>query len=351
MRTDAPRHGLFLALALCACWLTPACVGEPQGPAPAGRGRSGPVRIGLSMDTLREERWQRDRDLFVARAQELGAEVLVQSANGDERVQAQQSEHLLAQGVDVLVVIPHNAESAAAIVEAARRQNVPVIAYDRLIRGSAPALYLSFDSEKVGEMQARYLLERAPRGNYVLVGGSQTDNNALLLREGQMRVLGPAVVRGDIKIVSDEWAREWRASEALRHTEAALARVRGDVAAVVASNDATAGGVVSALEARGLAGKVLVSGQDADLPGLRRIVAGTQAMTVYKPVHQLARRAAEAAVALARGEPVATTDAVHNGHVNVPSILLEPVVVDRHNIADTVIRDGYQRHDEIYRPE
>jgi D-xylose transport system substrate-binding protein len=293
------------AVALILCALSFACVQQPQEQAGAGGARpakTGPVRIGLSMDTLKEERWQRDRDLFVARAKELGAEVLVQSANGDDRVQTQQADNLLTQGVDVLVVIPHNGEVAASIVESAKRRNVPVVSYDRLIRSSEPALYISFDNEKVGEMQGQYLLQKAPKGNYVLIGGAPTDNNALLFRKGQMKALQPAIDRGDVKVVSDQWAKDWLASEALRITEDALTKSGRDVQAIVASNDATAGGAVSALEVQKLAGKVAVSGQDADLAALQRVVAGTQSMTVYKPVHLLARRAAEAAVALARGE-------------------------------------------------
>ena len=352
MKTPFFLRSALLCLLVSALALAAACVsGEPQpgaGGGAAPKSKTGPIRIGLSMDTLKEERWQRDRDLFVARAQELGAEVIVHAANGDDRVQVQQAENMLTQGVDVLVVIPHNGEVAASIVEAAKRQQVPVIAYDRLIRNSEPRLYLSFDNEKVGELQARYLLERAPKGNYVLVGGAPTDNNALLFRKGQMNVLKPAIDRGDIRVVADQWARDWLASEALRITEDAVTRNGGDITAVVASNDATAGGAISALEVSRLAGKVLVSGQDADLPALQRIVAGTQAMTVYKPVHLLARRAAEAAVALGRGEQVQTTAAVNNGRIDVPSILLEPIVVDKTNLDDTVIKDGYQKREAVY---
>src|ERR1051325_2901677 len=332
-----------------------ACA-PPQPQANAGNAnasaahtpKTGAVRIGLSMDTLKEERWQRDRDLFVARAKELGAEVLVQSANGDDAVQTKQADNLLTQGVDALVVIPHNGEVAASIVQNAKAKGVPVVSYDRLIRSSEPDLYISFDNEKVGELQARYLFERAPKGNYILVGGAPTDNNAQLLRKGQMNVLKPAVDSGDIKVLTDQFAKDWLASEALRITEDALTKSAGDVAAVVASNDATAGGAISALEVKNLAGKVLVSGQDADLAALQRIVAGKQTMTVYKPVHLLAQKAAEAAVALARGQKPDAPARINNGKIDVPSILLEPVVVDKNNIMDTVVKDGYQKLDAIY---
>lgn len=339
---------LILALTFVAFSLS-SCVREKQDAAGGGKSGSGRIRIGLSMDTLKEERWQRDRDLFVARAKELGADVMVQAADGNDKVQVQQAESLLTQGVDVLVVIPHNGEVAASIVDSAKRQNVPVIAYDRLIRNSQPDLYISFDNEKVGEMQAQYLIEHAPKGNYVLIGGAPTDNNAILFRNGQMKALKPAIDRGDIKIVADQWARDWLASEALRHAENALTQANNNVVAIVASNDATAGGAIQALEEQKLAGKVLVSGQDADLAALQRIVAGTQTMTVYKPVAQLARRAAEAAVSLARHEKLETTATVNNGKIDVPSILLQPITVDKNNIVDTVVKDGYQKMEDIYR--
>src|SRR5438105_1839847 len=176
------------------------------------------VRIGFSMDSLQLERWQRDRDLFTKRARELGADVLVQSADGNDSVQVRQSENLLTQGVDVLVIVPHNGEIAASIVDSAKQQHVPVLSYDRLIRNSDVDFYVSFDNVKVGELQAQYLLDHAPRGNYVLIGGSPTDNNAHMVRTGQLNVLQPAIDHGAIKVVADPWAKDWLPSEALRHT-------------------------------------------------------------------------------------------------------------------------------------
>jgi D-xylose transport system substrate-binding protein len=347
--TKLSRGAGLISLLIVAAFII-ACVRGPQdgGGGANGKPKSGKLRIGLSMDTLKEERWQKDRDLFVKRAEELGAEVLVQAANSDDKVQTQQAENLLTQGVDVLVVIPHNGEVAASIVDSAKRQNVPVIAYDRLIRNSPVDLYVSFDAVKIGQMQGQYLVDRAPKGNYVLIGGAPTDNNAVLLRQGQMNALKPAIDRGDIKIIADQWAKDWLASEALKHTENALTQAKNDVAAVLVSNDGTAGGVIQALEEQKLDGKVLVTGQDADLPALQRIVGGKQSMTIYKPIDKLARRAAEAAVALARREKVETTSTVNNGKIDVPSILLEPIAVDKNNVMDTVIKDGYQKMEDVY---
>lgn len=330
--------------------LSAGCIQEtPQTTSdPALQKKTGKIRIGLSMDTLKEERWQKDRDIFVKRAEELGAEVLVQAADGKDETQIKQAESLLTQGIDVLVVIPHNAEVSSTIVDAAKRQNVPVISYDRLIKNSEPDLYISFDNEKVGEMQAQYLVEKAPKGNYILIGGAQTDNNAKLFRQGQMKILQPLIDKGDIKIVADQWARDWLADEALKHTENALTVNNNDVVAVVASNDATAGGVIQALNTQKLSGKVVVSGQDADLAALQRIVDGSQTMTVYKPVSQLAAKAAEAAVTLAKKEKVETNEKINNGKMDVPSILLKPIAVDKNNLDETVIKDGYQKREKVY---
>jgi D-xylose transport system substrate-binding protein len=316
--------------------------GEPRA--------KGKIRIGLSLDTLKEERWQYDRNLFVAKAKELGADVLVQAANSNDALQNSQAENLLTQGIHVLVVVPHNGKSAATIVEAAHKLGVPVIAYDRLILDSDLDLYISFDNVKVGELQAGYLVTRKPKGNYVLIGGAPTDNNAKLLRQGQMKVLEPYIKKGDIKIVGDQWANDWLPVEALKIMENNLTRNKNKVDAVVVSNDGTAGGAIQALAEQKLAGKVLVSGQDADLAACQRIVAGTQSMTVYKPIQRLAEKAAQVAVALAKKQGlIDATAPINNGKRDVPSVLLEPMQVDKANLDSTVIADGYQKKEEVYK--
>ena len=306
------------------------------------------LRVGFLMDTLGHERWQRDRDLFVARAKERGAEVLVEAAEGDADRQLTQARAMLDAGVKVLVVVPHDARRAFDIVEAAKAKKVPVISYDRLIPDADIDLYVSFDNTRIGEMQAQYLFSRAPRGNYVLIGGAPTDANAQQLRDGQMKVLKPAIDRKDIRIVSSEFAADWKASEAKRLTEEALKKTRNQIVAVVASNDVTAGGAIEALTAARLAGKVFVSGQDAELDAARRIVQGTQTMTVYKPVRALARLAADAAVALAKGEDVPTAATVNNGRKDVPAMLLSPIPVDKEGIDATLIRDGFHKKEAVY---
>jgi len=338
----------LITFSLLAAVLLSACV---KGPNQGGAGSSpkgGPVRIGFSMDTLKEERWQRDKALVEQRCKEVGAECEVQVANGDDAVQTKQCDNLLTKGVDVLIVAPHNGQIAASIVEAAHRQNVPVISYDRLIRNSDVDLYVSHQVLKMGQMQAQYALKNVPKGNYVLIGGSPTDNNAMLLREGQMNVLKPAIDRGDIKIISDQFAREWKPEEALRITEDALTKTNNDIQAIVASNDGTAGGAISALPPQ-LVGKVLVTGQDAALDAVQRIVDGKQTMTIYKPIKPLAYSAVDSAIKLAHKEKVDAKDKVNNGKIDVPSILQEPIVVDKNNVMETVIKDGYHQMEDVYK--
>jgi D-xylose transport system substrate-binding protein len=347
-----PRSTLILCFILSALFVG-ACVSGTQqndtGVAKKKKGPNDPVVIGFSMDTVKEERWQRDKDLVEKRAKELGMQVSVQVANGDDNLQVKQAENLLTQGVDALIVAPHNAEIAASIVEAAHRQGVPVISYDRLIKNSDVDLYVSHQVVKIGEMQAKYLLDHVNKrpANFVIVGGSPTDNNALLLHVGQMNILKPVVDRGEVKIVADQYAKEWQASAALNIVENALTQANNQVDAVVAANDGTARGAVQALEGQNLAGKVLVSGQDADLASLTLIVLGKQTMTVYKPIQPLANAAVDAAIKLARGEKIDTIDTLDNGSKKVPAILLEPVAVDKNNIVSTVVKDGYQTLEKI----
>jgi len=307
-------------------------------------------RIGFSLDTLKEERWQRDRDFFVEAAQKLGAEVLVQSANTDDTRQIAQCENMLSQGVDALVIVPHNGKIMASIVEAAHRQGVKVLAYDRMINDCDLDYYISFDNVGIGERQARYLVERVPKGNYVLIGGAPTDYNSILIRQGQMNVLQPSIDRGDIKIVADQWATDWLPINALKHVENALTVHDNRVDAIVVSNDGTAGGAIQALEEQRLAGKVLVSGLDADVAACQRVLAGTQAMTIYGPIQPLAAKAAEIAVKMCKGEAIAeATLTINNGKKDVPAILLEPITVDKDNMYETVIKDGYQKFEEVYK--
>ncbi|MFC0190034.1 D-xylose ABC transporter substrate-binding protein [Fictibacillus aquaticus] len=319
-------------------------------PAPkAAEKETDKIKIGFSMDTLLEERWLKDRDLFKEAVESLGAEVEILAANGDDAVQIEQAETLISQGVDLLVVVPHNAEAMAAIVKKAHLAGIKVIAYDRLVKNSEIDLYVSFDNEKVGEMQANAITKLVPKGKYVYIGGAETDNNAHLFKRGVFKVLQPLIDKGDITVVYDQWSKDWTPANALVNMTAALKANQNKIDAVIAANDATAGGVIQALAAQGLAGKIPVAGQDAELAGVQRIVQGTQIMTVYKPIKALTEKAAELAVMMAKGDEVKADRKINNGKIEVQSVLLSPIAVNKRNIDQTIIADGFHSKEEVYK--
>ncbi|MEE3609460.1 MULTISPECIES: D-xylose ABC transporter substrate-binding protein [Avibacterium] len=305
------------------------------------------LTIGMSIDDLRLERWQKDRDIFVKKAESLGAKVFVQSANGDATAQISQIENMINRNVDVLVIIPFNGEVLGNIIGEAKREGIKVLAYDRLINNADLDFYVSFDNEKVGELQAQSIVEVKPEGNYFLMGGSPVDNNAKLFRKGQMKVLQPLIDSGKIKVVGDQWVDSWLAEKALQIMENALTANKNNIDAVVASNDATAGGAIQALSAQGLSGKVAISGQDADLAAIKRIIQGTQTMTVYKPITKLADKAAEIAVQLGKNEKPESNAVLNNGLKDVPAYLLAPIAVTKDNVEETIIKDGFHSKEQI----
>jgi len=321
-----------------------------------GRATGGPqddgIVIGLSLDTLKEARWQADRDMFVKRAGELGATVRVLAANSDDTVQIGDVEKLITNKVDVLVIVPHDGTAMAKAVNMAHDAGIPVIAYDRIIRDSDLDLYVSFDNERVGELQAQFMLDHLPtpgKGRIVRIYGAKTDNNASQFKRGQDRVLEPLIKSGDIEVLHEDWAEDWKPENAKRIVNAAITANGARIDAVLASNDGTAGGAIQALSEEGLAGKVLVTGQDAETVALQRIAVGTQAMTIYKPLKTLARGAAELAVQMASRRVVVAKQTVDNGHGPVPSVLYDVVTVTRDNMLETVVRDGQATYDDVYR--
>ncbi len=309
------------------------------------------IKIGFAMATVKEERWQRDRDAFEAHCKSMNVECVVTVADNNSSRQANDVDNLLTQGVDVLVIAPQEATEAAAMVDKAKAQNVPVISYDRLINSEKIDLYISHQVPVIGRKIAEYAFQKVPKGNYVMVYGASTDNNAHIMQKEQLAVLQPAIDRGDIKIVADQFITDWKNDLALNFAENSLTKENDNIQAFVVSNDGMAGGVISALAKKGLTGKVLVTGQDAGLEALQNIADGKQSMTVYKPIVPLASQAVEAAIKLAKKESLTTTP-FKNDRLNgkeVPAILLEVTVVDKQNLMDTVIKDGYAKFDDVYK--
>jgi D-xylose transport system substrate-binding protein len=341
-----------IALVVCSLVLS-LLIGLTLRRGNASAGTDGPRRplIGLSMDTLEVERWQHDRDLFVARAKELGADVMVVSANGNDTRQVRDCEALISNRISALVIIPHDGAAMATGVKLAHEAHIPVLAYDRLILNCDLDLYLTFDNVRVGELQAGYLVDhlKGKKARIVRLLGSKTDNNAFLFKQGQDNILGPAIERGEIEIVHEDWCDGWRPENAKKAVNAAITKAGHDIDAVLCSADILSGGAIQALLEEGLAGKVLVTGQDADLTSCQRIVEGTQTMTIYKPLKVIASTAAELAVKLAKREVIVAKEELSNGKTKVPSIYLPVYVVDKDTMEKTVIADGFHTREAIYK--
>ena len=313
------------------------------------------IKIGVSFATLQEARWQRDRENMEAEAEKLGCELLVQSANGDAQLQNSQCENLITQGVDALVVIAQDGSTASAIIESAHEAGIKVVAHDRLISDCDLDYYVTFDCYEVGRIQGQYALDNAPTGNYFLISGSPTDNNAHLMRQGQLDVLQPAIDAGDIKIVVDQWCNGWSAEEALQYTEDGLSANDNDVACVLTSNDGTVGAAIQALTEQGLAGKVVVTGLDAELAACQRVVEGTQGMTVYRSFALCDNTAIDIAYMCATGaDPAESFELVGtaNGKIDVPSVMLTDPAYMYAATADRmadIIADGWLAEEDIYK--
>lgn len=327
-------------------------LGKNTAPDKVSSGPRARPLIGLSLDTLKEERWQSDTELFKKRCEELGADVLVQSANGDDTRQINDVQSLISRKVDVIVIVPHDGIAMAKGVQLAHDSGIPVIAYDRLIKNCDLDIYLSFDNVKVGRLQAQWLIDHLPtpgKGRILMVNGSKSDNNATLFHQGAMEVFKPYIERGDIKIVWEDWAEDWKLENAKKIVNAALSQLGvNGFDGILSANDATSGGAAQALSEEGIAGKILVTGQDAELVACQRIVAGTQSMTIYKPLKKLARGAAEVAVKMAKGKAIIANQSVNNGRIDVPAVLGDIVIVDKTNMKDTVIADGFQKRESVY---
>lgn len=306
---------------------------------------SEPMKIGFIAETFTVERWEVDRDIFVAKARELGAEVIVQNAYENTARQIQIARDMVSQGVDALVIIAYEKDALADVVEYASDNGVVVVAYDRLILDANVDLYISFDNFKVGHLMAEELVEEIPSGSYLVLNGAPTDNNAYFFRDGYMDLLNKT---DGIEIVEETWISDWRDEVAYNYVSDFLSS-GGRVDAVVAANDRVADGAIRALSEYQLAGIIPVTGQDAELGACRRIVEGTQLMTVYKPIRVLAEGAAQAVVDLVNGVILNGYSYINDGTYDVKYIEYTPIAVTKENMIYTVINDGVYTKDQVYK--
>lgn len=320
---------------------------ETEETASAGK-EEHKIQIGLTVDSFVIERWIRDRDVFVATARELGADVNVQDAGADAEEQISQIEYFISKQVDVIVVIARDCGVLSDVVQKAQNAGIPVISYDRMINNANTDFYISFDNRKVGEIMAQALIDAIPQGGDIfMIQGSSSDNNVKMLKEGFDDTLEDT----NLNVVYEANCDGWTAELAVGYVEEALEKYP-HVKGIMCGNDDIASQVVQVLAENQLAGNVVVIGQDGDLAACQRIVEGTQYMTAFKSIEDLAREAAKYAVEIGSGREASelegVTEKVNDGTYDIPSKVLDPIAVTRENIDEVIIDGGFHRRDEVY---
>lgn len=330
---------------ILSMFFTAGCSSSSGQDRPAEK--NGKITMGFSMATLQEERWQRDMDILVAKAKTKGAEVIVQNANNNSDDQIKQVKYLLDKNIDILFIVPQDSEKSAEAVDLAKKKGIKVICYDRLIKNANVDFYVSFDNTKVGEYMASLMVSKVPIGDYIIINGAKTDYNSYMYNEGYKNILNKYIYDKSIKIVDEIWANDWRPEDSFKCVEKALQSGK-KIDAILAANDSLAGAAIEALAEQQLAGKVLVAGHDADISGCQRVAEGTQLLTIYKPIDQLAEKAVDVAFGLLKNNYYACNTYISDGENDIPFAKVDPIVVTKDNLVDTVISDGFHRLEDVY---
>ncbi len=318
------------------------------------------ILIGLSLDSIVVERWQRELEILVATVNELGAEIDVQIANESIDKQTEQIQYLIDKNVDVLIIVPNDANAFYDVISEAERSGIDVIAYDRLIMHPDVDLYVSFDNVEIGRGISQRLIDELKKKaidlpeeevrpfNLLIINGDPKDNNSKLLNEGVYASIQEYIDAGFINVVDETWANEWREQVAKDLVEKHLSNGE-QIDGIIAANDVLATGAIETLSKWRKAGEVLVVSQDAELSACQRIVEKTQLATAYKPIYDLASTTAKIAVSMAKGEKVIANDSIYNGYDNIPYLKLDAYVVDLENMDNVIVKSGFHRKEDIYR--
>ncbi|MDD2959002.1 MAG: substrate-binding domain-containing protein [Lachnospiraceae bacterium] len=341
----------MLLLVLAGGLLLGGCSGGKDIQSKAKETEENSLEIGMSFDSFVIERWMRDRDVFVSTAQSLGAAVNVQNANGNVEEQISQIEYFIQKKMDVIVIIAIDGERLQEVAVRAKEAGIKIICYDRLIMNADADLYISFDNEKVGTLMGEALSAALPEGGDIFaIYGSQSDHNVTQVNEG----LTKALEGSGLNIVYSAYCENWLAELAFDAVNEGLSGHR-DIVGVMCGNDDLASQAIKALSEQRLAGKVAVVAQDADLSACQHIVEGTQTMTVYKPVEELAKKAARLAVELGQGQDITGEGAqlrvkntINDGENDIPYFSIEPVAVTADNMDSVIIDSGFHLKEDVY---
>ncbi|HEX3078626.1 MAG TPA: substrate-binding domain-containing protein, partial [Lachnospiraceae bacterium] len=336
----------ILVLLLLVALFCASCSRESTRQEVVGNTEERKLQIGLSWDTFVLERWIRDRDVFVSTATQMNAEVNVQSANGSLEEQLSQIQYLIDKKMDVIVIVAvdTNSKKLAKLIDKAQEEGIKVISYDRLISNANADLYISFDNREVGRLMAQAVIDQIPRGGKIAaIFGPLTDNNVVELEAGVKEVLDA----NDQELVYRNYVENWQADYAQEYTNDCLDE-NGTIDGLICGNDGLAAAAYQVLAERQLAGQVCLVGQDADIDACQRVVEGSQYMTVYKAIADLAKQAAFYAVALGEGKKISTTDTINDGTYEVPYFKLDPVAVTKHNMDEVVIDSQFHFYEDVY---
>jgi len=307
-------------------------------------------KVGLLMDDTLQERWEKDMYFIESELKELNGKTSTLWAYGDENLQYQQALDLIREGVDILIIIPVNLEAAAAIVAEAHKMDIKVIAYDRLIKNCDLDYYVSFDNVQVGFMQASYCANLSPKGDYAIINGPTKDNNSFLLQLGQMAYLQPLVEKGDINIKYQVFSTEWNVEQGNKNFIESL-KTSDSIKAFICGNDALALGAINGYKSLDstLSKNYLFTGQDADIKNCKLVLEGTQSMTVYKPIKKAAQIAALIAQSLVFEKDITAEGqtTVNNNKLMVPTILIPPISLDKTNLKETLITEGFFNEEDF----
>jgi D-xylose transport system substrate-binding protein len=342
---------LFTVTGVAACGSSNNSSTSSGSSTAASGGKGG--KIAFLLPESKTARYEtQDKPLFEKKVKELcsGCQIVYSNADQDASKQQQQAEAALTQGVKVMVLDPVDGAAAAAIVNQANSKNVPVISYDRLLLNSKPDYYVEFNSPQVGKIQGKALVDKLKadkkQGSIIMINGAPTDNNAKLFKQGAHSVIDGS----GFKVAKEYDTPDWSPDKAQSEMEQAITAVgKGKFVGVYAANDGTAGGAIAAMKSAGVDPKTIpTTGQDAEVAGIQRILAGDQYMTVYKPIKPLADKAAEWAVGLVQGKkPSDATAKENNGKIDVPTIKLDVTPVTADKVKSTVIADGFWKASDI----
>ena len=337
------KKTVYTALILLICFMFAGCNStKAETQSNVNAVKSSPT-IGLSFDSYIIERWERDRDVFVSTAKELGADINVQSANGDVDVQISQIEYFIEKKVDVIVVVAIDADKLTPVIKKAKDAGISVIAYDRLVRNADVDMYISFDNEKVGTMMGEGIASRIKNRKVIMICGAPSDNNVSFVNDGFERVMSSH----GIQIIDKAFCEGWKAELGAEYVNKNIDKI-SSADAIMCGNDDIATNVIRTLSVYRKAGTIDIVGQDADLSACQHIVEGIQNMTVYKPVEKLASEAAKYAVSMAKGEEITVSNKINDGKYDVPYVALDPISVDKSNIDEVIIDSGFHSKEDVY---